>query len=134
MSEKKIERHYGGVSGLLYGIGGKLKVSLIPIHNLQYLLHTSTQLIFHLMIPKAEYCPSCSLIKIVDLPVPLHISFNLGNPKVPVAFDTFLPVLPIVPMPKGSVHKDQQLILDQAYVGFAGKLSGVAAIADPCMP
>jgi len=86
------------------------------------------------MVPKAKKGPTFPFIIIGDLPIPLYIPLDFGDPKIPVALDALLPVRPIVPVPKRTVNKNHQLIFDKTNIRFTRKLSGIAAVADPCVP
>ena len=78
--------------------------------------------------------PATGLVESVYFLIPLPISFDLWNPKVSVGLDAFFSVFPIVAMPKGSVYKNHQPVLDKGDVGLAGEVSFVAAVPDTSLP
>ena len=45
-----------------------------------------------------------------------------------------LAVFPVMAVPEGTVHKDDQLVFDKYHIRFARKLSFIAAVPQPGMP
>ena len=57
----------------------------------------------------------------IDFLIPLHIPFDLGDPEFPVGFDGMFSGFPVVAMPEGTIHKNDQLVFFQTDVGLARK-------------
>ena len=70
----------------------------------------------------------------VDFPVPLHVSFNLGDPEGSVGLDFFSAGPPIMAVPKGAIDENQQFVFNKGDIRFSRKLPLIATITEACIP
>ena len=91
--------------------------------------HTYPQLIFNFKIPEPQHLPTFGEVVLIDFPIPLHVAFDLGDPKALVGMDVFFAGFPVMSMPKGAINKNNQFVFDEDYVRLTWKFSPVAPVA-----
>jgi hypothetical protein len=70
----------------------------------------------------------------IDLLIPLHIPFDLGDPEFPVGLDGMFAMFPIVAMPKGTVDEDDEFVFLETDVGFAEEWFLGGFVPDTALP
>lgn len=87
------------------------------------------EFLFQPALPKVEDRPAPVLQELSILPVALHISFDLGDPVLPVALDTGLFLLPVAAMPEVSVDEYRHFVFLYRNVGRAGQALDILPVA-----
>ena len=70
----------------------------------------------NLFTPEPDYNPSVLGKDRIDLRIPFHITFNLGDPIIAIGLNLLFTVIPIETMPEFRIAEDSDLLTDKSNV------------------
>lgn len=95
---------------------------------------TQNNFLLYFFSPEAQNKPTVFYKMFVYFQIPLHISLDLSNPKLPIAFYLILLNFPIITMPKFAIYKNCHFFPDKANIWFTENRVNVFPVSNSARP